>query len=112
MPDFSPNNASNQAIELIAPTTGIATSEGFYIPDGKVFTIFADVLASGETVAIEAMKPDGTWISIKDDVLSGTDSRQENAFYSKGIFRAAKTATAGSVGVYAFGGAFYQAGRK
>lgn len=110
MANITPDNASNNSIELISAQTAGATSESFIIPEGEGFTIFSDALTGAETVGVEAEKPDGTWVEIKSDLLSS--SGNEAAFYSKGKFRLVKSATAGAVGVYAFNRSFMKSGRR
>lgn len=110
MGDITPRNASNRSITLISAQTAGATSEVFTVPDGKGYSFFCDALGSGETVAVEALKPDGTWTEIKSDLLNSTAF--EGAVYSKGIYRLVKSATSSAVGVYAFSKSFTQSGRK
>jgi len=109
MADITPKNAGNQSVELIASQTAGATSEAFYVPEGTGYSVFCDALASGEIIGVEAQRPDGTWVNIKSDFLSSTSN--EGAFYSKGLFRLVKSATASAVGVYSYNISFKRSGR-
>ena len=109
MPDFTPDNASNKAIEMIAIQTAAANSDPFYVYENNGFTIFCDALGASEVIALEAQRPDDTWITVIPNLLIAT--LPSSGFFSKGLYRIAKPLTASAVGVYAFNVSFNQRGR-
>jgi hypothetical protein len=109
---ISPNNLNTQAQELIAAATAGSTSEKFVVPEGRHATIFCDALAGVEEVTLEMERPDGTFITVTDGAAFPlTVTSNGTALLSKGVYRVTKTATAGSVGVYAFNISFRASGK-
>ena len=109
MADITPRNKRVTAHTLIEATTSAVESEEFVIPGGINYSVFCDALSSGESVSVLAKRPDGTWITIKSDLMNSTVN--EAAFYSHGLFKLAKTATSSAIGIYSYNTLFTRTGR-
>lgn len=102
-------NDNNTPITLITATTGAGTSPSFKSFDDQKITIYSETsILNTETIKLQVMKPDGTWIDCyaDDELIRLKNNRNIYAIWGKGIYRVNKSATASAVGVYAFNASF------
>ena len=83
----------------------------FVVYEGNGYSVFCEsTIAGSETCTLQALDPDGNWVTIIDEFFTAT--KREQAIYSKGVYRVVKPVTASAVGVFAFTSSFNQKGRK